>query len=125
MEKAGRFLGMNKTKDLFFFKRNQWMCGQLGFWQRLWWLFVPGVVINVRWPRGWVVLWENPDGTKVSTESADPNDHYRPELERLIGRQSWAWNWGLADSDATNDRITIKIRQDKAKYATLLALKWA
>jgi len=116
---------MNKTKDLFFFKRNQWMCGQLGFWQRLWWLFVPGVVINVSWPRGWVILWENPNGPRVSAPSADPNDHYRPELERLVGRQGWAWNWGLADSDATNDRITIKIRQDKAKYATLLALKWA
>ena len=116
---------MNRIRGLFFFKINQWMPYQLGFWQQLWWLFVPGVVINVPWPRGWVVLQENPDGTKVSTESADPNDHYRPELERLVGRQGWAWNWGLADSDATNDRLTIKIRQDKARYATLLALRWA
>ena len=99
-------------------------CG-LNFREKLWWRFMPGVVINVKWPSGWVVLHEAHDGSKVSTESADPNDHYRPWMEDNVGRQGWDWNWGMADRDATDNRLTIKIRQKHAKYATLAALRWS
>ena len=94
-------------------------------WHRLWWRFMPGVLISVRWPQGWVVLDQDPDGTQVSTQSADPNDHYRPLLESLVGRQGWDWDWTMMGTDATLDRLTIKIRHKKAEYATMLALKWA
>jgi hypothetical protein len=97
----------------------------LNIWQQLWWQFVPGVVINVAWPKGWVVLDEAPDGSCVSTESADLNDHYRPWMEQHVGRQGWDWNWGWTDRDVTENRLTIKIRQKYAKYATIAAIRWS
>ena len=97
----------------------------LSWRQKLWWRFVPGVWINVRWPRGFTVLEEFPDGTRVGTESADPNDHYRPWLEQHVGRQGWDWDWGMAGPDATDDRLTIKIRQKHAQWATVAAMRWS
>ncbi len=106
-------------------------CG-LNLRERLWWRWVPGVLINVAWPVGDVVVTENHplwDWTvgpsKYVVESADPNDHYRPEMEKLIGRQGWHWNWGMCGNDVLENRLTIKIVKSKAKYATVLALKWA
>jgi hypothetical protein len=57
-------------------------------------------------------------------DSADPNDHYRPELTKLIGKQGIHWNWGMANRDATDNRLTIKIIKSKAKYASYFAIKW-
>lgn len=92
---------------------------------RLWWYFMPGVVIRVKWPKGfYVVLNEMSDGSRVGTESADPNDHYRPWLEEHVGRQGWDWNWGMGNMDATENRLTIKIRRKYAKYATIAKLMW-
>ena len=102
----------------------QWMPCQLSLVEKLWWRFMPGVVINVRWPRGWVVLDDDGQGGQTATESADPNDHYRPELTKLVGRQGWDWNWGMGSHDATEDRLTIKIRRRHAQWASYFALKW-
>lgn len=105
----------------------------LNIWQKLWWRFVPGEVINVKWPRGDIVagpgpedpLWYDLGGAAyIRFYSADPNDHYRPWLEANIGRQGWDWNWGMAARDALDDRLTIKIRRKHAVYATMLALRW-
>lgn len=92
---------------------------------KLWWLLMPGTVINVKWPSGWVILNESPDGSCVSTDSADPNDHYRPWLEKHVGKQGWDWQWGMANTDATLNRLTIKIRRKYANYAIIAALRWA
>ena len=93
---------------------------------------MPGVVINVQWPKGPVKVGpshrEGYSGYGPEFEyvdSADPNDHYRPWMEKHIGRQKWDWDWGLADRDATDNRLTIKIRRKHAEYATLAALRWA
>ncbi len=106
-------------------------CG-LNIWQQLWWRFVPGVVINVQWPKGPLIVdhndprWVDLGGAVwVQIDSADPNDHYRPFMEQHIGKQGWDWNWGMADCDARDNRLTIKIRRKHQKYATLLAIKWA
>jgi len=90
----------------------------------LWWRFTPGVEIKVRWPRGWVVLDEHPDGSRVSTESADPNDHYRPWIESHVGHQGWDWDWCQKDNDVALNQLTIKVRHKKAQYATIMALRW-
>lgn len=90
----------------------------------LWWRFMPGVTVNVRWPAGWVELDQVLGGGGVGRESADPNEHYRPFLEKYVGRQGWDWNWGLADRDATDNRLTIKIRRKHEKYATIIAMRW-
>lgn len=104
----------------------------LGLFNRLWWKFFPGVVINVRWPAGNIVVdhhdprWVDWGGA-VWVDlgfSSDPNEHYRPIMEKLIGKQGWDWDWCLKDSDIENGRVTIKIRQKYAKYAIMLQLKW-
>ena len=97
----------------------------------LWWKYVPGTVIEVKWPVGWVILNKNPDGSIVSALSADPNDHYRPDLRENVGRQGWDWDWKIgrvvADNDTGtvgHDTLLIKIRKGKDEYATIAKLKW-
>lgn len=100
----------------------------------IWWRYIPGTVISVQWPVGWVTLYEDPFNGAVSTESADPNDHYRPWLEKNVGRQGWDWDWRIEDiavslnhdyKVSSKDKLLIKVRCGKEKYATLAALKWS
>jgi hypothetical protein len=94
--------------------------------ERLWWRFMPGVVINLKWPEGKVVVtskdpgWYDCGAEKVEIWSADPNNHYRPYLEEHIGKQKWDWDWGVTGA-AT---ITLKIRRKHEKYATMMLLRW-
>ena len=93
-----------------------------------WWRIVPGEIATVKWPSGWVVLHEDPDGNKVSTDSADPNDHYRPWLTKNVGRQGIDWEWRLNESFGEIpdlDKLDIKFRKGKTKYATIVALMWS
>jgi hypothetical protein len=107
-------------------------CG-LNIRERLWWRFMPGVIINVRWPTGNIVVNDQDPrwcdmGGAVWVDlgfSADPNDHYRWWLEKYVGKQGWDWNWGMANDDVAANRLTIKIRQKHAKYATIAAIKWS
>ena len=94
----------------------------------LWWKLMPGTFITVKWPSGWAVLHEFSDGSKVSTESSDPNDHYRPWLEKNVGKQGIDWDWRHKLHDhmfQPDDYLIIKIRKGKDKWATQAALKWA
>jgi hypothetical protein len=103
--------------------------------RKLWWRFMPGVVINVRWPTGAIVAWPGPEdpfwydlggAAYVTFESADPNDHYRPWIEKYVGRQGWDWDWTVGPSvDETKNYLTIKIRRKHAKYATIAAMRWS
>lgn len=94
---------------------------------------MPGTTVSVRWPRGNIVVDHNDPrwcdlGGAVWVDlgfSADPNDHYRPWMEQHVGRQGWDWNWGMADRDATDNRLTIKIRRKHEKYATIVAMMWS
>lgn len=104
---------------------------ELTVWGKLWWRFVPGEVINVRWPKGDITitedhpLWDWTIGPSMYiVESADPNDHYRPELEKFCGRQGWNWNWGMVNNDMAENRLTIKIRKKYSRWATYFALIW-
>jgi hypothetical protein len=115
---------MKEIQGLFQIRGHYLPCG-LNLIERLWWRWVPGVLINVAWPEGEVRIQQESSGVWDYTRSADPNDHYRPDLERLIGRQGWHWNWGMCGNDVLENRLTIKIVKSKAKYATMLALKWA
>lgn len=99
-----------------------------------WWRFMPGVTINVKWPKGMIVagpgpedpLWYDLGGAAYITfESADPNDHYRPWMEKNVGKQGWDWQWGLRDNNAAENRLTIKVRTKHAGWATMAALLWA
>ena len=107
-----------------------------GLRQALWWATVPGVEITLPWPTGWVVLHEDPDGSKVSAESADPNDHYRPWLEKNIGKQGWDWEWkhiitdtmiapGYEQEMTAKDRVLIKIRNKHKEAAMVMKLLYS
>lgn len=95
------------------------------FFRKAWWALVPGTEIKLRWPHGWVVLYEMPDGSKVSVESNDPNDHYRPWMKKHVGHQCWDWDWSLEGNDVSDNTLTIKFRKGKEQWATLAALKWS
>ena len=99
---------------------------------KLWWRLMPGTTIKVAWPVGEVIvtedhpLWDWTIGpTRYKVESADPNDHYRPYMEHYVGKQGWDWDWCLMNNDITENRLTIKLRKGREKYATILQLKWS
>jgi hypothetical protein len=124
-------MSKSEINGLFFFRQNYWIPCGLNIKEQLWWRFMPGVVINVAWPKGQVKVGpSHRDGYSgygpefEYVDSADPNDHYRPWLEEHVGKQGWDWNWGMGNSDATENRLTIKIRQKYEKYATIAALRW-
>lgn len=96
------------------------------FINNLWWRFMPGTIIKVKWPVGEIrikhqsalgIIWEN-------ISSADPNAHYRPYLETNVGRQGWDWDWTMMDSDCRDNTLTIKFRKGKESWASLVALMW-
>lgn len=84
---------------------------EMSLFESLWWRFMPGVTITVRWPRG--------------VESSDPNHYYRPWLEQHVGRQGWDWDWRLFGNNVAEDCLTIKVRRPHAKYATIASIRWA
>ena len=109
--------------------------GPRSLYDKLWWRYMPGVKIDVKWPQGKVIVgpsapgWSGLGPTFEYIESADPNNHYRPWLEQNVGRQGWDWNWRIGSispyDDSPEDRLTIKIRQGKSKHASFVALKWS
>ena len=99
-------------------------------WYQLWWRYMPGVTVAVRWPRGPVRVgpshrsgWSGIGEYFEYVDSADPNDHYRPYMEQHIGRQGWDWDWRIDNIE--NDTLKIKIRRKHAKCATIIAMMWA
>lgn len=94
-------------------------------WHKVWWTWMPGTEIKVPWPTGWTAPVVAEDGSVIQTESSDPNDHYRPFLEKKVGRQGWDWQWDLRDHDIIDNTLTIKFRRGKDKWASVAALKWS
>ena len=86
----------------------------------LFWKYGKGPTVTVKWPVGPIEEADPVDGTI----SADPNDHYRPYLEKNVGRQNRVWVWGLREFFAAENRLTIKFRKSKAKWATAAFLLW-
>jgi hypothetical protein len=87
---------------------------------KLFWRFVPGVEFKLRWPRGWTE--PTPDGVQI--ESYNPNDHFRPWLEKHVGKQYINWDWAIKDEDLITDTLTIKIRRGRSKYVSMAVMKW-
>jgi hypothetical protein len=84
----------------------------------LWWALIPGTVISVKWPRGWTDI----DHLGNQFNSSDPNDHYRPWLEKNVGRQGWDWDW---DWKVGNDCLAIKFRKGKREKMVEFVMRWA
>jgi len=121
-----------EIKRLFFLPSGRCVPCGLNIKQQIWWRFMPGTTVSVRWPVGQIRVgpshregWSGVGEYFEYLHSADPNDHYRPWLEQNVGRQGWDWNWGMADRDATDNRLTIKIRHKHEKYAIIIAMMWS
>lgn len=123
----------NKKMQKFHRKQNMaiWeIHKRFGLLDYLWWKFVPGTTINVKWPTGDIVVdsnhpqWYDCGAVKVLIHSADPNDHYRPWLEEHVGKQKRDWNWRMNPRDSEGDTLQIKFRKGKEKFATLAAIRW-
>jgi len=97
----------------------------LKWYNSLWWKLMPGTTVKVKWPVGWAVVNDDGQGGQVSVESADPNDHYRPWMEKNVGKQGWDWDWSMVDNDIAANQITIKFRRKKEQWATIAMLKWS
>jgi hypothetical protein len=91
-----------EVKNLFRLPSGRYLPCGLNIVQKLWWRFMPGVIINVKWPKGMIIagpgpedpLWFDYGGAAyIKFESADPNDHYRPWMEKHVGKQGRDWNW--------------------------------
>lgn len=121
-----------EIKKLFEFRKGRYLPCGLNIKEQLWWRFMPGVVINVKWPKGIIKVgpshrlgWNGISDYFEYVESADPNDHYRPWMEEHVGQQGWDWDWGMGGTDVSENRLTIKIRRKHAKYATIAAMRWS
>ena len=104
----------------------------LTLYSKLWWKFMPGTIIKVKWPVGDIVIdethpcWDWSNGpSKYIVSSADPNDHYRPWMEAKVGKQGWDWDWGMQDTDITENKLSIKFRRGKENQATICSLRWS
>lgn len=94
-------------------------------WNKLWWRWMPGCTVKVRWPVGEIRLRQEASGISAAFRSADPHDHYGPWLTEHAGRQGLDWNWDLRDNDATENRLTIKFRRGRSDSAVMAALMWS
>jgi len=126
-------MNKNQVRGLLFWKGKYSHCipSGLKFRDKLWWRFMPGTVIKVAWPTGTIIgvsdprYYDRTGSAYIPYSSADPNDHYRPWLEENVGKQSWDWNWGFTGNDVTENKLTIKIRKGREKYATLATILWS
>lgn len=121
-----------EVKKLFEIRQGRYLPCGLNIIEKMWWRFMPGTVINVKWPVGEIVVvdtdprWDWSLGaTFQSGTSADPNDHYRPWMEANVGRQKWDWDWGLVENDTIDNRLTIKFKRGKENQAMIAAMRWA
>lgn len=87
---------------------------------KLFWKYVPGVEVKLRWPRGYIETTTDNN----QTYSADPNMHYGPWLTEHVGRQYLSWDWTVTSNDLTDNTLTLKIRRGQSKYASMAIMKW-
>lgn len=84
----------------------------------LWWKYVPGTVFNLKWPRGKILT-----NASETVYSSDPNDFYRSDLERLVGKQLFNWDWrNDPDSNLLEYGLQLKIRKGKEDGALVFAM---
>lgn len=91
----------------------------------IFWHLFPTTEFRAKWPVGEVAVTPEIGATQQLIMSADPNDHYRPWMEANIGKQGWDWDWKITGNDVADNCLTIRVRQDKAKYAIIAAMQWA
>jgi hypothetical protein len=91
----------------------------LHIWSSIWWKFMTGKVIHLQWPVGSRMV----NVPEELVNSNDPNDHWRPDLEQLVGKQYIDWDWEIA-RNSNGDKIAIKFRKGKVDLAIQFLLKY-
>ncbi len=92
--------------------------------QHIWWNFMPGTTITIPWPKHeWLTLHDDGHGGKTDTLTDDPNDHYRPYLEKNVGKQGWDWDWCIG-SNGIPGTLKIKFRRGKESWASIIMIMW-
>lgn len=103
--------------------------------------FMKGETVTLPWPKMMKIVvndtsdqWTDCGGAKkVELITDDPNYHYRPFLEQKVGKQGKDWMWrhvvGCSvfispDFHRQVDKLEIKLSKDKAKWASVIRLKW-
>lgn len=116
---------MDEAVDLHSYRNKKLMERWKRLYDWFWWRIRPGTVIHVRWPAGPIIkTFEDQYRSDNELFSSDPNEHYRPWLEEYVGKQGVDWDWKLTNDDMMTNRLTIKIRNGKDEYASLLSLMW-
>jgi hypothetical protein len=91
---------------------------RFGLIRTLWWKYMSGPTITIKWPTGWT----EPDHLGNSVLSSDPNDHYREILEANVGKQKWDWDWKVGSVDVNT--LDIKFRNKHKEFALLFQLTY-
>lgn len=95
-----------------------------GLIEKLWWKFMPGTIIKVKWPKNeWVTVHTWSDGSVEQKCTNDPNYHYRPWLEKNAGKQGIDWNWKIAPWPE-DSALYIKFRKGKEQWSSVAGLLW-
>ena len=101
------------------------------YYNKFYMKYVPGTTIKVRWPKGEIIVTDKDprydptmSAVRYVVESADPNDHYRPWIEKHVGKQGIDWQWDILGSDLSTNTLSIKFRKGKEKYASLAMIQW-
>lgn len=96
------------------------------------WKKNPENIVTVKWPADYIEL--KPDDpewaffNKTGEQyvfSSDPNDHYRPWLEKNIGKQGRDWDWRIKwGTDTRSDSLEIVVSKSKKEYVMMISLMW-
>lgn len=114
----------------------------MSFREKLWWKFIPGIEIKLKWPSGYIskpqihtasFLHKMLTNNNNEVFSVDPRDFYQPWLETNVGKQGWDWDWKSEPAwsmyepslpSYEQDFLIIKFRKGKEKYATEFLLRF-
>ena len=91
--------------SVFKLRTNTWRFFIRNWWVRFFWRGVPGTTINVPWPHSGSI------------------EDYVAWLTQNVGTRYRDWAWRF-DQD-NDDRILIKFRWGKGRWATTAALMWS
>jgi hypothetical protein len=86
-------------------------------WLSVWLKIIPTKTITVPWPDH---KWHRIYTDVYALMPSDPNEVYRPWLEKHVGKQHIDWDWNIASYDGS--LLEIKFRKGKYKWATLFKL---
>lgn len=87
---------------------------------RLYWKFMTGATVDVKWPNPNDLLSIN----GFTFDTSDPNEIYRPWLEENVGKQGRDWDWTNFYKQDDPFEIRIFLSRRKKYLAPMIGLMW-